>query len=346
MLKTYSDADAIPDSILLYAQKGWGKSTFAAYAPKPIILMSANELGWLTLRRNNSVPDAPYAIIKGQEELMVQLQELIVKGVGDRETLVLDALGGIEAMYCEMVCRTKYGNDFAKFMAYYAGYGVVISEIGKLLEKLDEIRSKLKLRIILLAHDRVEVAPNPMGAEFKQYTVDVYEKTAKVVKRWADMLLFGHHASRVAKVEGDNKGIGDGERELFCSFQDCAEAGNRHGLPHRILMPKKPSEMWSAFAKFLPSPVAAKVEPAVTEGVPPEQRSQGVKEAEGAAFAADANLMELQALVAQNKLETWVKDKLLPKYRVDSLAKLTDAQVTEVIGKIKEAATKKAAKAA
>jgi hypothetical protein len=357
-LRNFTASDALPDRVIVYAQKGWGKTTFGAFAPKPIFLMSHTETGYLTLRQNGLVPDCPFAVCKTWEQVWNELRELKAKGVGDRKTLVLDALGGFERLCHEFVCAEKYGGDWGEkgFTGYMRGYAVSVPKFDEFLVMLDDIRASLKLRIIILAHTRVKDMPNPTGADFKQYIADCHDKTWECFKRWADMVLLGRHRTQVAVIDGDKKGVGGDDRILYCTHTDAFEAGNRHGLPAEIAMPKRADGMWAAMESKLKSTVGIGSEPktgasasgnapsgiappnAPVRNAPP--KSDGaVKDAapSGGGAADDKLLMELEMLIRDNGLTAMV-EAWLAKRKIAKLSDLRPDQMTAWIEKIRKTA--------
>lgn len=345
-LRTFQESDALPDRIVLYAQKGWGKTTLGAFAPKPIIFMSRGETGYLTLRRNNLVPDAPFAIIDSWDGLRGELNQLLDKGPTDRETLVLDVLGGFERLCQEWVCKEKYAGDWGPkgFMNYMVGYRTSGAEFATILPLLDVVSAKLKLRILILAHSRVAPFNNPAGASFDRYAVDSHEKTWEPINGWCDTLLFGRFRTVVVeKAAGEAKGVGGTERVIHCEHCDAWEAKNRHGLPRDIIVPSKPEKMWetlgaklgaavdpNAARKAWANDMAAKAATKKTEEKPKEpDLPKNPGEQVG-------NMFELVQLIAKHKLESnipiWHKH-----FKVDDLNKLRDDQVANLITKIKAA---------
>lgn len=337
-LRKVSEADATPDKLVIYAQKGFGKTTIGAQAPKPIFFLSRGELGFTTLVRNGLAPNSPFVIIDHWTQLEAELRELIVKGCGDAQTLVLDALGGFERLCHEHICKEKFNGDWGEkgFMGFMRGYGMSVPEFTKALDLLDEVNRKLKLRIIVLAHTRVKAFNNPLGAAFDRYVVDCHEKTWEPLNGWADAVLFGKTVTRIAKIDGDNKGVGGTDRVIYTEYCDAFEAKNRHGLPKEIKMPTTPAGMWDAIG----GPLAAAVKMGPAPAAPATSSDDGAK--------WDAAMMELTMLLKAHgldgKLEAICKRAaVLCKRDIKTLDELTLDEIGLVVNAIRAKYETKAA---
>ena len=320
-LRTFSESDATPDKLVIYAQKGFGKTTLGAQAPKPVFLMSRDELGLLTLMRNGLVPPAPYSVVQSWEQFEVELRELIVKGCGDAQTLVLDALGGFNRLCDEYICNKEHGGKWGKngFMNYHVGYAQSAVEFTRMLGVLSEVNTKLKLRIIMLAHSQVEKFEDPMTAPFDRFTVDCHRKTWQPVNAWADAVLFG----RTITTKGKGGLNTELKRVVHTCECDAFEAKNRHGLPRQIEMPDTPAGMWDAIG----GPLAAAVKMGPAPAAPAD---------DGAKW--DAAMMELTMLVQEHKIDL---SKLVPwaatkfKRTIKTLDELTIDEIATVTASVR-----------
>ena len=232
--------------ILLYAVEGWGKTTLAAHAPDPIILMAPGEDGYLTLLGQGRVPEVARAEIGSWREAL-GLLDYLIQQPDECRTVVLDGLAGFEALCQRKVCEEDYGGEWGEkgFAAYGRGYDASAREWILLLERLDRLRQTGK-HVVLLAHTEIRTFSNPTGPDFDQYTTNLHRKTWSATKPWPDMILFGSTVTVVAKEKGGGKAkaVGGTDRILYTSLTDGYYAKNRHGLPSEILMPADPSQLW------------------------------------------------------------------------------------------------------
>ena len=89
-LKSISRNDAtLAPRIMLYGVEGIGKSTFAAYSPKPIFILTEDGLG--------SLPAQHFPLAKNVASVMAAITTLYDEK-HDYKTVVLDSLDWLEAM--------------------------------------------------------------------------------------------------------------------------------------------------------------------------------------------------------------------------------------------------------
>jgi hypothetical protein len=219
--------------MVLNAVEGYGKTTFGAYAPEPIILMARGETGYETLREKDLVPDADSVFLESWPDTLD-----FVASLADtkHQSVVFDAAGGFERLCHEFVCRRDFNNDWGEkgFGSFQKGYEVSVPEWLKLLQALDRIRATRDLNVIILSHAKAKTFKNPLGPDFDRYTTDCHEKTWSVTHKWADVVLFGTFVSVTQEKKGRVKGIGGTERVIYCQRTDGFDAKNRYGMPEQL----------------------------------------------------------------------------------------------------------------
>jgi hypothetical protein len=240
-------ASFAPPRIVLNAVEGFGKTSTAAHAPNPAILMARGESGYLTLLGAKRVPPHPAIMLDSWDETLAMVDSLDEDPQG-RQTVVLDALGGFERLCHEKVCKRDFGGDWGEkgFMSFHKGYHQSVGEWLKLIAKLDRLRERHGIAIIFLSHSLVKSFKNPMGEDFDRYIADCHEKTWGVTHKWADAVLFGNFATVVEKKDGKTKGIGGTERRLYSERRDAFDAKNRYGMKPAMVLPDSPLGAWTA----------------------------------------------------------------------------------------------------
>jgi hypothetical protein len=236
-----------PPRLILNAVEGWGKTSCAAYTPKPVLLMAKGETGYDTLLGAGLVPAIPATITESWKELLATCDEMIAAPELPYKTLNLDASGGFERMCHEYVCQRDFKGDWGEkgFTSFQKGYDVAVAEWLQLLTRLDRIRER-GVMIIFLGHSKVTQFSNPMGENFDRYISDMHHKTTGVTSKWADAILFGTFVTVTEKSKtGKHKGIGGTERILYTERRDAFDAKNRYGMPPEIDIPDDPSKTWS-----------------------------------------------------------------------------------------------------
>ena len=243
----------IGNAIVLAALEGWGKTSCAAHAKKPQIIMCGNEQGYRTLLRKNLVPKIPGIVVATWEELNEVVDSLITDADG-HETLVIDSIGAVEAMCIDFVVRKQFENDRKKYDDYGKGNDRLPGEMLKLLSKLDTIKERHGKDVIMLGHVKIKNFKNPEGADYDRYIVDVHEKVWSPVARWADAVLFGKYQS-IVKTEKSaptkGKAIGGTDRIVQTRHDDRWDAKNRYNMPEAIDIPNDPTQIYSTIFAYV-----------------------------------------------------------------------------------------------
>lgn len=239
--------------IVMYAPEKWGKTSFAAFAPDPVIFMSRGETGYDTLLGVSAVPSVPAMIAESWSQLLGWLDDLAANPQG-RKTVVLDAIGGFERLCQEHVCNSEFDGDWTErgFMGFMRGYERAAGEWLQLLRRLDTLQSK-GLVCVLLGHAKVKGFNDPMGPAYDRYICDCHDKVWQSTARWSDCILFGKfhtvvELSGASKTKGvadrKGKGIGGTQRVIYTVGCDAFVAGNRYALPPVMAVPDKPEQVW------------------------------------------------------------------------------------------------------
>lgn len=226
--------------IVFYGVEGFGKTTFAAFGPDPLILMARDETGVQRLADSHRIPEkVPAVKIEEWPDLITWLDDLAANARG-RKTLALDTLGSFERLCHEFVCKRDFNGDWGErgFASFQKGYDVSTAEWLKMLGRLEKL-NKQGMTIILLGHARIKTFKNPTGADFDRYVCDVHDKTWAMTARWADCVYFGNF---LAVVDSSNnkkkgKGIGGTERVVYTNRRDAWDAKPGYGVPEIIDIP-------------------------------------------------------------------------------------------------------------
>jgi len=241
----------MPMRLIMIAEPGFGKSTFAAQAPGVAILMARGETGYVTLLGEGRAPSVDAGLVDSWESLLGWLDAL---KPGTYQHIAFDALGGFERLCHEYVCRTEFGGDWGEkgFMSYHRGYSMAVTEWLKLLSRLETIH-QAGTGLIILAHSTIQTIKNPTGPDYDQFTADCHPKTWGVTTKWADTILFGRFSPIVAKVDSADhgKGIGGTERVIYTTHTDAWDAKNRSGLPSAFTLPEDHAQVFATINAVL-----------------------------------------------------------------------------------------------
>jgi len=291
-----STAKARASRLLLFAPPKWGKTSWAAYAPDPVFLMTRGEDGLLTLLSYGRVPETPHfdeeaTRWRGIEEAV----DYLTTAKHDRRTLVIDTINGAIQLLLEAVCEEKYDGDWKEFEAYGRGINVAIPRAAQFVEKLEQLRQRRNMSVILLCHSRIKTQKNPSGADFDQFQPEMPDKIANHFHKWADCLLYGGfevRENKAGQMPGKVKVDGQGIRTILTGESASHVAGNRYGLPRVIRGGVDARQTWDAFANAMkaarPKQAAVAVQPAappVEQPAPKVATGADSKPATGAAWA-------------------------------------------------------------
>lgn len=237
-----------PPRIVLNAVEGWGKTSCAAFAPEPAVLMAKGETGYQTLLGAGLVPSVQAAYVEDWEALLAFLDDLAGAATMPCKTLALDALGGFERLCHERVCARDFEGKWGEkgFSSYQKGYEQSLPDWLQLLQRLDRVRDR-GITILLLGHVQIRPFKNPLGEDFDRYVSDVHHKTWGVTHKWADAVLFGQFVNVVDKdkpTDKKGKGIGGTDRVIYTERRDAYDAKNRYGLPALLDIPNSPQGAW------------------------------------------------------------------------------------------------------
>ena len=245
----------LPSRVIVHGPPGSGKTSWAAYAPNALFLMSRGETGLVTLIDNEQLPQTNHLEVKSWDELIGVIDELTTTD-HQHKTLVMDVLTGFERLAQEMVCNRDLKGDWSErgFEGFQRGYRMTASGPWKeLLIALDRLREVKRMGIIGLCHSAVTKVPNPSGADFIKYAPSLFKDTWEITQGWADMILFFGRTIGVEKDKGDkhSKAVGASGGVIHTSYDPSFDAKHRHGLPEEIEMGTSGQQAWNNFATAL-----------------------------------------------------------------------------------------------
>lgn len=247
-----SGGNGLPSRVILHGVEGVGKTSWAAFAPGAIFMMSRGETGLETLIDAGRLPAIQhFPQITAWQDVLSLVDWLTTEEHGFK-TLVIDVLSGLERLCHEFVCARDYGGDWGErgFTGYMRGYDVSLADWRELLSALDRLREKRKMGIIGLCHTKVAPFKNPEGADYDRFSPDMHHKTWAATHAWADMVLFVNHYVEVVTDKATakkGKGRGGQQRVMYTERTAAYDAKNRFGLPPEISMGDDGQSAWASF---------------------------------------------------------------------------------------------------
>lgn len=232
---------SLPHATIIATPPGVGKTELAAHYPKPLFMMVGRDLGLISLMNSGRVPadiskfDTNY---ENWEEFLEDLDQVENDDHGC-ETLVIDTGSALQYYLMQYVVKNEYGGDESKFMDYGGkGWPLCRTPWQWMLSKLDRIRFKRKMRILMLAHTTVGNVNNPEGENYHSHNPEWHPSIANLTNGWADNVLFGNMQILTQNLKGNAKAkakMGD-RRVLHVQAAGGFYAKNRWGLRDPIPM--------------------------------------------------------------------------------------------------------------
>jgi len=167
-------------------------------------------------------------------------------------TVVLDSASAMEPLVWDKVCRDAKVDNIEKVDGGYGkGYVAACSYWRDILDGLDALRATKNMASIIIGHVKVKRFDDPTAESFDQYQFDIHDKSANVIFRWADVILFANTKVVVKKEDtGFNKekkrgmDITGGQRFLFTQKRPAHPGGGRGVYGH---LPYELPLDWAAF---------------------------------------------------------------------------------------------------
>ena len=217
--------NSLPPRIILSGPEGIGKSTFGASAPNPLFI--AQESGLTGLDHVERITPETYADVTGT------VQELLAND-HNYKSLVIDTTDWLERSIHQFICaRDKQpgieGYGFGK------GYKIAEQELALLLNKLDLLRERKGMFIILLSHVQIRTFQDPSGETWDRYEMKGHKGFCGILREWPDACLFAVYEVFKQKERGSNveKTIGGG-RIIHTQWSPAWDAKNRLSLPETV----------------------------------------------------------------------------------------------------------------
>jgi hypothetical protein len=154
-----------PRKLLLYANHGVGKSTFASQAPSPAFIDIEEGTRDLDVARWDTA-------IQSFTEF-ISVLEWFRREEHDFKTLVIDTIDWLEKLIFKDICSNAGVTSVAD-IDYGKGYPRAIPKWEMVLSTLDAIQRDRRMGIILLSHARLEKVANPEGVTYDRYAPDLW----------------------------------------------------------------------------------------------------------------------------------------------------------------------------
>lgn len=208
-----------PPRVILLGTPKVGKTTFAASAPKSVILPIRGEEG----ADDFSIAKFPTAnTFKDVREALKSLLE----EPHDFQNIILDSASTLERLIFEEICIEHKWKSIEE-PGFGRGYAFAPAKWVELTNLLDDLRKKRNMGCILIGHVKTKLFNDPMTDPYDQYIWDINDKASSVMLKWADCTLFAKTKIVSAKTGNEMHAFGQGERVLYTQERPSHPGGGR-----------------------------------------------------------------------------------------------------------------------
>src|SRR5262249_54897374 len=154
--------------ILIYGTEGVGKTQFGADGKDVVFLGSEEGTGHLA---NIKRFPQPHTWAEAFEAI-----DALIEGEHDHKTLVVDTLDWLEPLCWAHVCaqaKVKSIEDVGG--GYGKGYTAAVDQWRTFLRRLDVLRERRKMEIILIAHSAVKMAKMPDSEDYERFQLAIHQ---------------------------------------------------------------------------------------------------------------------------------------------------------------------------
>lgn len=281
---TESSAEG-PTRLGIHSVEGFGKTTLAAYFPRPVFLAPEQFAP-------RDLPFRPkrFPTVTKWEHAFEAITSL-TDDKHDRETLVIDTIDWLEPLIHRYICArdsgrkselNKAGHELISIEDYGFGKGYVAAseEFRKLISALDLLQYKRGMHIVALMHSSVQKFDNPSGQSFDRWQPKMHYRISRITVEWCENVIFGHFEVLAGKLEERDKkakGVHTGRRLIGTQQNALYDAKNRMNLP-MIMELTEPEEMIPCLlGEHLAgavTPTSQTREPAPSKLKPPEEKRE------------------------------------------------------------------------
>lgn len=227
-----------PHFVVIYGPDGVGKTTFAAQAPKPIIV--GPESGSNRIKTTRARNIATMADVRNAVKWLRNEKH-------DFKTLALDSLDWIEPLLWAEVCQEQGGVSNIEEVGggFQKGYTIALQNWSRFIAELKDLRANREMNVIAIAHAQIRTVKDPRHAlEYDKFTLKLQDsKSASASALWreaVDAVLFANFEDTIFKANAKdktNKGKAvdeAGPRKLYTVRHPTYDAKNRLGLPEEL----------------------------------------------------------------------------------------------------------------
>jgi len=224
---------ALPRRVMPYGTQGIGKSTFGATAPAPIFVPTEDGLG--------QIECAKFPLARSFADVMTALGELQQENHEFR-TVVIDSLDWLERLIWEEVCRVENVTSIER-IGYQKGYTFALNYWRPFLARLDDLRYRRGMGVVLIAHAKVEKFQTPEDTAFDRFSPRLHKLAGALVQEWCDEVFFCTYSAATDPKKVRNT---TAPERIMRTVE-----GPTHVAKNRLSMPPELPLEWAAYEYFI-----------------------------------------------------------------------------------------------
>lgn len=242
-MKISKGRQRVPIKVVVYGPEGIGKTTLASQMPDPLFLDIENGTKQLDVTRI----DQDFKAWNQVTAVLNELDEALTQDRNFCRTLVIDTIDVAETLLSERIVEEAHSEKIQSLsdFAYGTGQVKLRERMNEFLKKLDSLREKHGIHIVLLGHSHLQRCEKPdETGSYDRFELKLTHKVASRVKEWCDVMLFLNYKTQVItpsnKME-KNKLVG-GQRVIYTTHHTAWDAKNRFNLPEELPLEYKAIE--------------------------------------------------------------------------------------------------------
>lgn len=234
-----------PPMIVIYGRGKMGKTTLAAEFPSPIFIQTEDGAGALEITSFSEGPITEWA------DVDAAMTELATED-HDFKTLVVDSATQLEPLIWAEACRRNNWSSIED-PGYGKGYLAADEVWREFLAACAWLRDNKRMCVVIICHEVVEQFSDPEREDYNRYKLRLHKRAEAMLRERVDIVGFLNQAIVLDKgKKGGDRAVakGSGQRQINLAPRPTFEAGNRYGMPDKILI--NPGEGFAALASHMP----------------------------------------------------------------------------------------------